>query len=235
MLLYNAARTLRPGRQRLGPFVGTVAAPIPTISCAGISGDPDSYLYDPFDDNRGWWNLTFSSPNTQITNGYIRPVSPNFATTYNYLKSANPTGAQVVTSIATFRGQWESGFTYHGNHGFGKSGTVFRVGMGVLTGDLTNLRFFVTQTAATPSVAGALYSEVMPDPQLIETSHVFKVEVTATQAKFYLDEVLKYTHGATIDMTVYEPSILTAFLSATRSYFFCEDYVLFGYTLPVHC
>ncbi len=226
-------RVGRPQRQSIGPFVGVLgggAAPIPTISCDGIGGTPTSYLYDPFDDIRGWWNNSvIASP----SGGDMRPVADTGSVDVTCLiTSKNPVGSEIVTAISNHRFRYNTGFTFGGELGFGSTAPTLRSGVGFYSG---SIQYWVTTSANSPP-ASVVYSEAFPGSSLEIYNYQLRMEVTPTQVLCYLNGVLKYTHGSTVNLSTQFPMIrVSKTLGGTSQFNYCEDFVLYGYDLPVDC
>lgn len=209
---------------------------VPTISCALGGGSPQSYLYDPFDDDRGWFNLV--SPGAIITSGELRPnaASVNRLVPLK-LNSANPTGAQVVTLISNIRYRKDNGTTLGGGIVFGTNLLNLTIGYRTSSSEVV---FSVGNASAGSPAPTNLYFETLPgDVNGSIYQHELKAEIEAAEMRFYLDGVLKYTNAGTTNLADanFPVKVRVSNLAQDGSSMFnwSESFAMFGYGLPVDC
>jgi hypothetical protein len=211
--------------------------PIPTISCSGFSGPPESYLYDNFSEDRGWWNVPGSAViNTIAQEMQINPPgATNLVAVPLLLASLNPTGAQVVTLKGTFNYQVNTASTY--GCGIYMGGIWCLVGY--RSGGAMNDAFIVTSSGSSPPTATGLLFEVglgLPNLAIIDVE--LMIEADATESRYYLDGVLKYTRAGVLNVFTPKPNVRvcnSTSVPANSKYGFCKELILMGYGLPAHC
>ena len=209
---------------------------VPTISCALGGGSPASYLYDPFDDDRGWWNLN-TSP-AIITGGTLRP-SVGFVNRLVPLKlnSANPTGAQVVTLISNIRYRKDNGSTFGGGMVFGDGLWNITIGYRASSGQVV---FSVGSGSESSPAPTNQYFETLPsDVNLSIYQHELKAEIEAAELRFYLDGVLKHTVAGTTSLVnanfPVKCRVSNNAMDGSGQFNWSESFAMFGYGLPVDC
>lgn len=217
--------------------------PIPTITCDGIDGSPTSYQYDDFSSDRGWWDFTAGGAAfyTKVQGGQLVPNTPNGANNpfaRNLILSGSPLVlGQVVTLEAVFS-------CLIGDPAI-LTGTGCDVYLGASAGGspkayigpyLGSVQFVVTLSGAYPP-STALFASALP--VVIGNNYTFriKIERTSTQWNFYLDGVLQYSHVAAYANALISSNlhVCDRTLSGTHTRMVCDDFVVYGYNLPVDC
>lgn len=214
----------RPYRGSVGPFVGIAgSSPVPTIACPIGSGD--SYVYDPFDRIMGWWNYNFTGITT-VTSGQLRTAS-NSAEARLLLFSRNPVGAEIVTL--------EASFTRYVNNGITRGGWIRMGGYNIYAGYYLGADSFVVTTASVPNPPSGAYTVGTGYPNNTIVSDTLRMEVGSASTRFFVNGALVYTLGSTLPVFTSPIGVGLAFNGITTQYAYCDDFVLYGYGLPVIC
>ena len=209
---------------------------IPTISCALASGAPASYLYDPFDDVRGWWNLSAS----YLDGGFLKPtgVTRNPTAVNLNIGSANPVGAELVTFIMNVRYQRFDNLTPSGAVGFRLGQTAAAENRYLVMGGFDNQAkggYFQVRRINSSAFTSQEFYELQPPAVGSITDYELKAVVSPTTIDYYLDGVLKYSEILTLNFPGGFPQAITTDYVAGPQIAWPMDFALFGYGLPVNC
>jgi len=214
----------------------SVAAPVPTADCADEAGSPNSYLYDIYDRDRGWYtlgtNVEIASNRLQVT---TTSATSTAATTYLKLLSRVPVSAEAVSMEASMACSLASAYDNTEFFGITLGGLYLGIGYRAATASFR----------AGVATSGNFYNGVKlydaPSPIANNTAGVviLKMVASATQVLCYIDGALVYTHGspvsiATANMTSLKP--MNAYSGGIQREYARFNYLkYFGYNLPVNC
>lgn len=214
-------------RRRCWPAAGS--SPVPTIACPVGA---QTYAYDPFDRDMGWWALT--SP-TEIAGGEMRIPSASTARTGNIFgaKSRALVGAEEATIIANLNATRFDGSTYGGGIRWGLTTSPW-IGLNYQSG--TGTVRAIVSTQANLSNAANLYAANSPIANNASGTVEIKIIAKVASTEYYINGVLVYTGAAiVISGSTAIASADVARYSATQGIYSLGGFAYFGYNLPVIC
>jgi hypothetical protein len=194
-------------------------------------GNPDSYLYDPFEKNLGWWNLNAGGV-SEIAGGVLKPVGEGNRTVPLLITSKTPGVGETVTAIA--RVQWAYGTQNGPAVSLLVSGYYMVIAYSAITDPLNPGTYLWVTTSGSITPGGYVYRQFLGLTGSGLFYSEFKMVLTSANIDFYLDGVLVWSQAVAVSLAT-PPQLRVSLGSVSMVAYYVTDFWLFGYNLPVTC